>query len=446
MSPRFRAHLPDRVHRVFLCVVAILCAGLTGCTALVSPINALPANRVPDAFLGTPRANDVPINLARLRIEKPKEYLLDSDDILAISIDSVLGQEGEAPPVAFPQPGSDLPPAIGYPFPVTEEGTIILPLIDPISVRGMTLSQVREKIRKAYMDDNDILQEDRIIVTLMRKRTVRVIVIRQDQDASQGLGQGFGNQGGGANRVNQRSDQSGRGVVLDLPADEADLMHALAQTGGLPGINAKNEVMIQRGGQANFQERDQFTLDFYKENYVNGEPCRIPPPLPGDPSIEKIPLRLPPGQVPKFTQEDIRLNDGDIVFVEARAAEVFYAGGLLNGGEYPLPRDYDLDVLGAVALTGGRIGAPNTGGIGGAGSLVNGAPPQQLIVLRKTPNNGQIAIEVDLFRAINDPSYRILVQPGDTLILRYRPVDEAINFGLGTFFTYGISELFGRRR
>ncbi|MEC7719014.1 MAG: sugar ABC transporter substrate-binding protein, partial [Planctomycetota bacterium] len=59
---------------------------------------------------------------------------------------------------------------------------------------------------------------------------------------------------------------------------------------------------------------------------------------------------------------------------------------------------------------------------------------------------GQIAIEVDLFRAINDPSYRILVQPGDTLILRYRPVDEAINFGLGTFFTYGISELFGRRR
>ena len=199
MSPRFRAHLLGRFHRVFLCVVAILCAGLTGCTALVSPISALPANRVPDAFLGTPRANDVPINLARLRIEKPKEYLLDSDDILAISIDSVLGQEGEAPPVAFPQPGSDLPPAIGYPFPVTEEGTIILPLIDPISVRGMTLSQVREKIRKAYMDDNDILQEDRIIVTLMRKRTVRVIVIRQDQDASQGLGGQGGFQGGGAN-------------------------------------------------------------------------------------------------------------------------------------------------------------------------------------------------------------------------------------------------------
>ena len=431
---------------VALCVVAALCLGLTGCTALVSPINALPANRVPDAFLGTPRANEVPINLARLRIEKPKEYLLDSDDILAISIDSILGNEGEAPPVAFPQPGSDLPPAIGYPFPVTEEGTIILPLIDPISVRGLNLQQVRELIRKAYMEERDILDEDRIIVTLMRKRTVRVIVIRQDSDANQGLGQNLNQQGGGANRVNQRSDQSGRGTVLDLPADEADLMHALAQTGGLPGINAKNEVMIQRGDQTNFAERDQFMLDFYKENYENGEPCRCPPPLPGDPSILRIPLRLPPGQVPTFTQEDVRLNDGDIVYVEARDAEVYYAGGLLNGGEYPLPRDYDLDVLGAVALTGGRIGAPNVGGIGGAGNFVNGAPPQQLIVLRRTPCNGQIAIEVDLYRAVNDPSYRILVQPGDTLILRYRPVDEAINFGLGTFFTYGIAELLGRGR
>jgi hypothetical protein len=430
-------------HGFALCAVAALCLGLTGCTALVSPINALPANRVPDAFLGTARANEIPINLARLRIEKPKEYSLDSGDILAISIESILGQEGEAPPVAFPQPGSDLPPAIGYPFPVTEEGSIILPLIDPIPVRGLTLQQVRESIRKAYMEENDILQEDRIIVTLMRKRTVRVIVIRQDSDASAGLGQGFNQQGGGANRVNQRSDQSGRGTVLDLPADEADLMHALAQTGGLPGINAKNEVMIQRGDQRNFAERDQFMLDFYKENYESGDPCHCPPPMPGDPSILRIPLRLPPGQVPSFTQEDIRLNDGDIVFVEARDAEVYYAGGLLRGGEYPLPRDYDLDVLGAIALTGGSIGAPNLGGIGG-GNFVNGAPPQQLIVLRKTPCNGQVAIEVDLHRAINDPSYRILVQPGDTLILRYRPVDEAINFGLGTFFTYGIAELLGR--
>ncbi len=430
-------------HGFALCAVAALCLGLTGCTALVSPINALPANRVPDAFLGTARANEIPINLARLRIEKPKEYSLDSGDILAISIESILGQEGEAPPVAFPQPGSDLPPAIGYPFPVTEEGSIILPLIDPIPVRGLTLQQVRESIRKAYMEENDILQEDRIIVTLMRKRTVRVIVIRQDSDANQGLGQNFNQQGGGANRVNQRSDQSGRGTVLDLPADEADLMHALAQTGGLPGINAKNEVMIQRGDQRNFAERDQFMLDFYKENYESGDPCHCPPPMPGDPSILRIPLRLPPGQVPSFTQEDIRLNDGDIVFVEARDAEVYYAGGLLRGGEYPLPRDYDLDVLGAIALTGGSIGAPNLGGIGG-GNFVNGAPPQQLIVLRKTPCNGQVAIEVDLHRAINDPSYRILVQPGDTLILRYRPVDEAINFGLGTFFTYGIAELLGR--
>ena len=33
-------------------------------------------------------------------------------------------------------------------------------------------------------------------------------------------------------------------------------------------------------------------------------------------------------------------------------------------------------------------------------------------------------------------------QPGDTLILQYKACEEAINFGIGAFFTYGIRELF----
>jgi hypothetical protein len=43
--------------------------------------------------------------------------------------------------------------------------------------------------------------------------------------------------------------------------------------------------------------------------------------------------------------------------------------------------------------------------------------------------------------AINDPRQRLLVRPGDTLILRYKCKEELINFGLATFFTFGIREL-----
>ena len=72
---------------------------------------------------------------------------------------------------------------------------------------------------------------------------------------------------------------------------------------------------------------------------------------------------------------------------------------------------------------------------------IGGATPNQLYILRKLPNNGQITIAVDLNRAINDPKSRPLVAAGDILILQYKPEEEALNFGLGTFFTFGIAEI-----
>ena len=51
-------------------------------------------------------------------------------------------------------------------------------------------------------------------------------------------------------------------------------------------------------------------------------------------------------------------------------------------------------------------------------------------------------IIVDLQVAVNNSHENILVQPGDTLILRYKPHEELVNFGIGTFFTYGISQMF----
>ena len=87
----------------------------------------------------------------------------------------------------------------------------------------------------------------------------------------------------------------------------------------------------------------------------------------------RIPLRLPPGQTPTFKPEDIILESGDIVMIESREREVFYTGGLLGGGEYPLPRDYDLDVLGALAISGQGIASQNGTGRGGRGSFGGGS-------------------------------------------------------------------------
>ena len=48
----------------------------------------------------------------------------------------------------------------------------------------------------------------------------------------------------------------GTGYVLNLPAYENDVLNALARTGGLPGLDAENEVRIERGAVKDFDNKD----------------------------------------------------------------------------------------------------------------------------------------------------------------------------------------------
>ena len=428
------------IGRLAVMAAFLMSLSLTGCTALFSPIDTIPASRVPTQFLAEPQANKVPIDVARLRQLKPEFYTLDSDDVLGIFIEGVLGNFEDAPPVQLPAPDSDLPPAIGYPVPVREDGTLSLPLVKPIPVRGLTIQQAEALIQRAYRGGPEpILREDgRIIVTLMRERTYRVFVVRQDNSTSQ---RGSNLQGQGQRTgVTDRSDQSGRGFVLQLPAYKNDVLNALSQTGGLPGVNAKAQIRVLRGDRLNTARRDKQMQEFYRTMDPSQFPYGQLPTIADENSTISIPLRLKPGQTPNFRTEDIILRDGDIVYVETRETDVYYTGGLLGGGEFPIPRDYDLDILAAVSLAGNGVGtSQRTGALGGSAQNV---PPTELVVLRQIPGQRQLAIRINLNDTINDPRQRILVKPGDTLILRYKPQEEVLNFVSNVFFTFGVRQLF----
>ena len=134
----------------------------------------------------------------------------------------------------------------------------------------------------------------------------------------------------------------------------------------------------------------------------------------------RIPLRRPRGESPQFQREDVILNKGDILFIESRVGEVFYTGGLLGKGEYRLPRDYDLDVLSAIAMVRSGVVANEQKGESesGTGLSTENAIEKELFILRKLPDNSQITIEVDLARALRNAVARPNLQPGDTLILQ----------------------------
>ena len=432
-------------------LASLMAAGAmnVGCTTLTQPISGIPVRRLPPQFLAQSKNNLIPLDPSRLAQEPKRQYLLDKGDILGIYIEGVLpytptDKPPEPPPVNFPVLGSDQDPSVGFPIVVQESGTIALPSIEPIKVKGLTVEQVTELIRKAYLDAQIFTNAARLrpIVTKLKERTYNIVVVRQDIGAE-----------GALQRTQQitkgnyirGSDQSASGSRIKLAAYKNDVLNALMASGGLPGVNAKNEIKILRAGKTNMKKRDDFVQQFYQQYYSNPDPCGCPPPLPDDPDILKIPMRLPPGVVPTFKPEDIILEEGDVVSIESREAEVFYTGGLLPGGEFLIPRDYDLDALGAMGLAGQGLGSRIGGGNSSFGIQQYTVPPGQLFILRRTPCNGQITIEVDLAKAAQDPRERPLIQPGDTLILRYKPCEEIINFGMFAFFTYGIQQIFQRR-
>lgn len=430
-----------------LCPLALLGLSATGCTALVSPIQTIPAVRVPPELLAIPVANDRIIDYPRLRQTEPEDYVLDKDDVLGIHIENLFAGEDpnspQIPPVTMPQPGSDLSPGIGLPYPIRDDGTISMPFVGPIAVKGLTLAQAEEVVGRVYVEKNFLQEGQRPIVTLMRKRSTKVFVIRQDNAIAGGRDGLAGLQQSRA-AISERTDLSSRGFVLQLPAYRNDLLNALTETGGLPGVNAKSDVKILRSDKVDPRRRDEMLREFYLQ-YGTSNVGGALPELPEDANVIKIPLRLKPGQFPKFNEQDIILKEGDVVLVESRETEVYYTSGLLRPGEFLLPRDKDTDVLNAIAIAGSGVGAFQQGGQGGFASGLSGGvgsvPPSQLIIMRPLPGNRQIAIEVDLTRAINEPRERLLIKSGDTLILRHKPREELLNFSIGAFFTFGIREL-----
>ncbi len=414
-----------------------------GCS---STRNAIPAYCVRPSFGDHPRGDKQPIDLSLLRQEPPAVYQLGPGDILGIFIEGVLSDKRgggkdevgvDVPPIL--QRGEKTP-QLGFPIPVREDGTLSLPWVPPIDVTGLTLAQAEEEIRKAYTVDQRILQppRDRIIITLLEPRKYHVIVVREDGMGPEG--RPFDNRAYSFSPTGSIMEPPKVGVAkaVDLDAYENDVLHALAKSGGLPGVAAKSELKIVRGAFKNPREREQY-LRTIQDPVVRAEVEAA------NKRIVRIPLRVGPGDLAtRISREDIMLDNGDIVYIESREQEVFYTGGLLRGGQFPVPRDYDLDVLGAIAMAGGSVamvagGSTGTSGRGGASGIF---PPTRVTVLR-TVDGEQTAIRVDLKRAASSPQERILVQPNDFILLEYTPIEVTLNVVMNTInLNLSLNQLF----
>ncbi len=396
------------MNRSYLLLLA-LAACSNGCAALTNPVgDGIPVRRLPDEVFGRPKSELYQLPLNMLRINEAGDYKLDKGDVLGIVADEVLTKENQPIPVQFTQNPNAANPAVqGLPVTVQEDGTILLPLLKPIKVKGLTLIQVREEIIRQMEKEAQIVPEGkaRVLVDLIQRRRYRVLVVRED---NQPIVPQFANAGSTAALVGGTK----RGAAYSLLMEEGrnDLLGALTQTGGPPGLEAKNEIVIRRG------------------TYDPANPAK---------GYVRIPLRARTDQPITFTEKDITLDEGDTVFIEARDTEVYYTAGLLGSAQVPLPRDYDLRVIEAITQVRGPLinggfsqnaFVPNS-----TGSGIGNPSPSLVTVVRRLPNLQQILIRVDLNEAFRDMRENIIIQPGDVIVLQERPSEAVARYFTQTF-------------
>ncbi len=417
--------------------VALLATALAGgCAALTNPVgDGVPVRLLPPELLAEPKnvQQTIPLNL--LRQPPPDVYRLAAGDVLGIYLEGILpatvpNQTPPVPPVQVPAQfnplGRALPPAVGFPFPVQPDGTVRLPILGPVSVQGKTLAEAEQAVRDMYVERKIIQPERPILVTLMQQRQVRILVIRQEAG-------GFTTAGIGG--ILATSNKRGTGHVIDLPAYENDVLHALALTGGFPGLDAYNAVFVFRGGMS-----DPALVGQLQALAPGCNPKAVAG-FQGEVTV--IPLRTRPGAEPPLRPQDVELHAGDIVFVEQRDVEKYYTGGLLPSGEYDLPQNYDLDVVKAIATVKGSLVNGAFGGSNLSGTLIApgiGNPsPTLLTVLRGTPDGRRVAIRVDLRKALEDPGESLLVRAGDVLILQEKPSEAITRYVTNTLFNFSFT-------
>ena len=407
--------------RCSLAALLLAVAFSNGCASLSNPIaSGIPVRMLPKEVLGRPRSEMVQVPLTLLRIKEQSEYKLDKGDMLAVIAGDVFGPENVQPPVSLASPQEGTLSSVGYPVPVREDGTISLPnpRVPLIMVKGMTTEKVEEKLRNILTGKepdprykNAILFAEggaKISVQLLRKRRYAINVIREDT------------QGIPTNISGTLSSQNRRvGTIVTLEAGKNDVLTALNYTGGPPGLDGKNEVYIYRG-------------EYDPSNPTKGQ--------------ARIPLKIFPDMQLTISEADITLNDGDIMVIPGRDAEVFYTGGILGSRQFAIPRDYDLNILQAIAVANGPIingGFTQNAFVAQAFANGIGTPSPALVnVLRLMPDGQQVNIRIDIGRALKDPRERIFIQPNDFIVMQEVPGEAIGRYLYQTFRFNFVQEIF----
>lgn len=209
------------------------CAHSPGCRHAQGPKNAI-----------EPVPSDMPS--FHLPDASPDQYLLDSGDVLGLSIDGIPRapppEPSQLPHAVEPQPaGEDLN---AVPVEVKPEGMIELPLLPPMSIRGRTVPEVERLLNHLYASEQVLdPSKNAVRVTLKRARPIRVLVVRRNATTGDGAA--------GPMDLSipvdwQKRSGAELGTVVSLRANQGTIPKTLASAGQWPTAKGARTIHVLR--------------------------------------------------------------------------------------------------------------------------------------------------------------------------------------------------------
>ena len=369
-----------------VCLLGVIIT--TGCyVPLRSP--SVPATHLSCSFRTPERGVANKINLASLTVPGPPDYILGPNDTIEVIIPG-LTERQEITPIQTR---------------IMADGSARLPLVGPVKVSGMNLSDAQKAINDAYADG--IIVSPRVSIRLAEPATFDIVVTGEVTSPG----------------------------VYSLPRFQNDIAHAIALAGRMTPEAASVIKVHRRMSEEELMRRLPSTLpegeqlhDFVLPEMLPAFTSHLDTSSGGEVEVVlQIPVRGGPPAIivqnqvliqPFLSKQDVSLKPGDVVVVPRQPAQVFFVVGPLDrrrsvnftistqdrqlGNAFLLPDDRDIDAVTAVAMAGyiDPIDSPST-----------------VTVQRARPGAPPLLIRVDLIAARYDWNENVYIKHGDIIYL-----------------------------
>ena len=338
--------------------------GLLGCVSLLNAAisgcahSAYYASDLPPELQAPANAAGGAIDLSQFAKPTTTNDVVEPGDVLEVSI--ATGLEPRFPP--------------RWNLRVDDQGVITVPIVGPVRIAGMALSQADQAVYNAAVQ-RGFYRNPNVAVTRVDRRQSRIIV---------------------AGAVKRPGS-------YDLPASSCDVLSAIVAAGGLvPAADTIVEVRLPpvpnaRPGANGPEQFASYTRDG---------------------SAEGKTIQLDLSQAQHINDWDVVLTDGAVVSVRERPDHmVAVMGKVKKPGQFEMPQGAELHLLDALALAGGRT--------------MEFA--DKVYVVRQSDDGGDpVLIRASVSDAKGDPAANIRLAPGDLVSVEETP----LTMGLGALKSF----------